>query len=173
MVSKLCAYCSEILGVVTGYIQRYHLRVSTPILMINTGWITTAAWCFACSGPPSILANIITSLAIFNNENYVPERWHTSLIMIAIMIIPFISNLWFRKVLDSFEMTGGVLHIGLFIVFIVILIVFGPHSSPNFVFKTLTYETSGWNSPGVSWGLGLLSMTFSVTGADSVLHMCK
>lgn len=115
---------------------------------------------------------MITSLAIFNNENYVPERWHTSLIMIAIMIVPFTFNLWFRKLLDAFEMTGGILHICLFIVVIVVLIVFGPRSDPNFVFKTLIWEESGWNNKGVSWGLGLLSMTFSVTGADSVLHMC-
>ncbi|EAT87008.1 hypothetical protein SNOG_05944 [Parastagonospora nodorum SN15] len=120
----------------------------------------------------SILANIITSLAIFNYENYVPERWHTSLIMIAIMLVPLISNLWFRKVLDAVEMIGGILHLCLFVVFIVVLIVFGPRNDSEFVFKTLTYETSGWNSPGVSWGLGLLSMTFSVTGADGILHMC-
>ncbi|KAF2127533.1 amino acid transporter [Dothidotthia symphoricarpi CBS 119687] len=136
------------------------------------GWITTAAWCFACGGPPSILANIITSLAVFNYENYAPERWHTSLIMIAIMIIPFMFNLWFRKLLDAFEMTGGILHITLFIVVIVILVVFGPRNDAAFVFKTLTSDVSGWNNSGVSWGLGLLSMTFSVTGADSVLHMC-
>ncbi|KAL5117829.1 hypothetical protein ACEQ8H_004303 [Pleosporales sp. CAS-2024a] len=136
------------------------------------GWITTAAWCFACSGPPSILANMVTSMAVFNYEDYTPERWHTSLIMIAIMLVPFISNLWFRKVMDAFEMIGGVLHICLFVVFIVLLIVFGPRSDPEFVFQTLTYKESGWNNPGISWGLGLLSMTFSVTGADSVLHMC-
>jgi choline transport protein len=116
---------------------------------------------------------VITSLAIFNNEGYVPERWHTSLIMIAVMIIPFAFNLWFRRVLDTFEAFGGILHICLFIAFIVVLIVYGPQSDPDFVFKTLIWETSGWNNPGVSWGLGLLSMTFSVTGADSVLHMCK
>ncbi|KAJ4288927.1 hypothetical protein N0V90_011268 [Kalmusia sp. IMI 367209] len=45
-------------------------------------------WAFACAGSPSILANMITSLAIFNNDNYVPARWHTSLIMIATMIVP-------------------------------------------------------------------------------------
>lgn len=116
---------------------------------------------------------MITSLAIFNNEDYIPHRWHTSLIMIAIMLVPFMFNLWFRKVLDAFEMIGGILHVCLFVVFIVVLIVFGPRSDPDFVFKTLTSDASGWNNPGVSWGLGLLSMTFSVTGADSVLHMCK
>jgi choline transport protein len=86
--------------------------------------------------------------------------------MIATMVVPFIFNLWFRKVLDTFEMAGGILHIVLFIVFIVVLIVFGPKSDPDFVFKTLISDVSGWNSPGVSWGLGLLTITFSVTGKN-------
>ncbi|KAF2849473.1 amino acid transporter [Plenodomus tracheiphilus IPT5] len=136
------------------------------------GWITVAAWCFTCSGPPSILANIVTALAIFNNEDYVPQRWHTSLIMIAGMTIPFFFNLWFRKLVNYFETMGGILHVCLFIVFIVVFSVFGTRSDPEFVFQTLVWEESGWDNKGVSWGLGLLSMSFSVAGADSVLHMC-
>ncbi|KAF2731537.1 amino acid transporter [Polyplosphaeria fusca] len=135
------------------------------------GWLTVAAWCFTCGGPPSILANLITSLAIFNNESYVPQRWHTCLIMIATMLVPLIFNLWFRKVLDAIEITGGILHIILFVVFVIVLIVFGPRSSPEFVFETLISDVSGWNNEGVSWGLGLLTITFSLTGFDSVLHM--
>lgn len=124
------------------------------------GWITTAAWCFTCGGPPSIIANIITSLTIFNNANYVPQRWHTCCIMIATMIVPFVFNLWFRKLLNALEITGGILHIVLFIVFIVVLIVFGPKNDADFVFKTLIKDSSGWNNAGVSWGLGLLTVTF-------------
>ncbi|KAF2014283.1 putative amino acid permease [Aaosphaeria arxii CBS 175.79] len=135
------------------------------------GWITTAAWCFACGGPPSLISNIITSLAIFNYENYEPERWHTALIMIATMIVPFILNLFFRRLLNWIEMLGIILHVVLFIVMIVVLVVFGPKSSPDFVFKTLVTDVSGWNNPGICWGLGLLTVTFSVSGFDSVLHM--
>jgi amino acid transporter len=142
-------------------------------MLTQKGWITTFAWCFASGGPPSLLSNIISSLVIFNNENYVPERWHTSLIMIATMVVPYMFNLWFRKVLDAFEISGGLLHICLFIVFIVVLIVFGERSDPDFVFKTLTWEESGWNNKGVSFGLGMLSATFALTGCDSVLHMSK
>ena len=131
------------------------------------------AWCFACSGPPSLLSNIVTSLAIFNNGDYVPERWHTSLIMIATLIVPFAFNLWFRKILNVIEITGGVLHICLFVIFVVILIVFGSRNSDDFVFKTLIWDLSGWNSKGVSFGLGMLPATFSLTGYDSVLHMSK
>ena len=70
-------------------------------------------------------------------------------------------------------MFGGILYFVLFIIFLVILIVFGPRNSNDFVFKTLVWEISGWNDKGVSWGLGLLSMSFSVAGADSIQHMCK
>jgi amino acid transporter len=84
--------------------------------------------------------------------------------MIATMIVPFVFNLWFRKILDAFEITGGVLHICLFIVFIVVLIVFGPKSSNEFVFETLLWQDSGWNSKGLSFGLGILPATFALTG---------
>lgn len=130
------------------------------------------AWCFACGGPPSLISTILTSLAIFNDEDYVPERWHTSLIMIATLIVPFIFNLWFRKILDSFEIFGGVLHICLFVVFIAVLSSLGTRGSSDYVFKTLTWD-SGWNNKGVSFGLGMLSATFSLTGCDSVLHMSE
>ncbi|ORX99961.1 amino acid/polyamine transporter I [Clohesyomyces aquaticus] len=135
------------------------------------GWITVSAWTIACAGPPSLISNIITSLAIFNNEGYAPKRWHTSLIMIATMIIPFIFNLWFRKLLNTFELIGGILHIVLFFVMIILLPTTGTRNSSEFVFKTLTWDQSGWNNQGVCWGLGLLTITFSVSGFDSILHM--
>lgn len=116
---------------------------------------------------------MIASLAIFNYEDYNPKPWHISLTMIGVMIVPMMLNFWFRKFLSTFEMIGGILHILLFIVFVAVFASFGPQSNPEFVFKTVTSNVSGWNNPGVSWGLGLLSMSFSVTGADSVLHMCK
>ena len=93
--------------------------------------------------------------------------------MIGSLFIPLAFNLWFRKLLNLFEITAGVLHLVLFVVFIAILIIFGPRNSNEFVFKTLTWELSGWNNKGVSWGLGLLGLTFSTSGSDSILHMCK
>ncbi|KAF2183460.1 amino acid transporter [Zopfia rhizophila CBS 207.26] len=135
------------------------------------GWITVSAWSFACAGPPSIIANIITSLTIFNYPDYESQRWHTSLVMCASIIFPLLFNLYFRKLLSAFELFGGILHIVLFIAMIVVLAVGGQKSSSEFVFKTLTNNVSGWENSGVAWGLGLLTVTFSVTGFDSVLHM--
>ncbi|KAI8227549.1 Choline transport protein [Colletotrichum sp. SAR 10_86] len=91
--------------------------------------------------------------------------------MIGTLIIPFLFNLWFRKLLDVLELLGGVLHLALFVAFIAVLVASGQRSSNDYVFETLTSDVSGWNNSGASWGLGLLTVTFSVTGFDSVIHM--
>jgi amino acid transporter len=91
--------------------------------------------------------------------------------MWGVILIPFVFNLWFRKVLNAFEILAGVLHIVFFIVSIITLAVLGKRSSTDFVFKTLIYDESGWSNKGVCWGLGLLTVTFPVSGVDGVLHM--
>ncbi|KAK6074503.1 LPXTG-domain-containing protein [Seiridium cupressi] len=130
-----------------------------PQLLRNFGASCKAsfsAWCFACAAPLSSLATVITSLVMFNDDTYIPERWHTSLIMIATMIIPLLSNLWFRKILGALESFAGILHICLFVVFIAILAAMGPKGDSDFVFKTLTHD---------------LSATFSLSGVDGAIHM--
>lgn len=135
------------------------------------GWMTVSAWMFACAGPPTLISNMITALAIFNYESYQPKRWHMTMIMWAVMTIPLISNLWFRKMLNTLELAGGIIHVVLFIVSMGVLIALGKRSTPEFVFKTVTHDLSGWENPGIAWGLGLLTCTFSVAGFDSVIHM--
>jgi choline transport protein len=103
-------------------------------------------------------------LVVFNNENYEPKAWHTSLTMWALIAILFVSNLWFRQVINALELFGGISHIIFFISSITTLVVLAHHSSPGFVFNTLTTGVSGWNNPGVCWGIGLLTLTYSMTG---------
>ncbi|OCL09436.1 amino acid transporter [Glonium stellatum] len=135
------------------------------------GWMTVSAWIFACAGPPTLISNMITALAIFNHESYRPERWHMTMIMWAVMLFPLISNLWFRKILNALELAGGAIHVVLFIITMAILIALGKRSTPEFVFKTVTHDLSGWENPGIAFGLGLLTCTFSIAGFDSVIHM--
>jgi len=35
----------------------------------------------------------------------------------------------------------------------------------------LTHDVSGWSDPAVAWGIGLLTVTFPLSGFDGVLHM--
>lgn len=49
--------------------------------LITTGWITSFAWICSCTSNPALISNIIMGLAIFNYPNYVPSRWHSTLLM--------------------------------------------------------------------------------------------
>ncbi|KAF2750152.1 hypothetical protein M011DRAFT_492433 [Sporormia fimetaria CBS 119925] len=135
------------------------------------GWIATAGWCFACTGGPPTLALIATSLASFNNSNFVAERWHFSLLMVAFMVVPYLVNLWFRKVLNTLEMSAAIGQVCLMIVVIALLLASGPKHDSSFVFKTLTWEQSGWGNKGVSFGIGTLTPVLCFSGVDSILHL--
>lgn len=153
------------------------------------GWITVFSWICTAASSPAILANMVAGLAIFNYPSYVPERWHVTLMMWAWTIIPFIANFWFRRLLAPLEAIGAILHVGFFIITIITLVVLAQRSSADYVFKTLTHDISGWTNPAVAWGIGLLTVTFPISGElgfasiswhekanqalgfDSVLHM--
>jgi hypothetical protein len=133
--------------------------------------LTVFAWVTGGAAGPAIIANVIIGLAIFNYDDYVPKRWHTTLLMWALILVPFIFNLWFRKLLASLELIGGIFHFLFFIVSIITLAVLAERSTPQFVFQDFTKGLSGWNNDGVTWGLGLLTITYAVNGFDGVLHM--
>lgn len=89
--------------------------------------------------------------------------------MWAITIVPFVGNIWLRKIINPLEAIGAVVHVTFFFASIITLAVLARRSTTEYVFQTLTNDVSGWSSPTVVWGLGLLTVTFPLTGEPSVL----
>ena len=87
--------------------------------------------------------------------------------MWAVTLFPFLGNFWFRKLVNPLEAFGALCHVVFFVVSIVTLVVLAPRSTNEFVFGTLTRDVSGWTNPAVAWGLGLLTVTFPLTGGCS------
>jgi amino acid transporter len=135
------------------------------------GWLTVLAWICTCTSNPAAIANGIIALAVFNYPEYVPERWHITMTMWAAILLPFFCNFYFRKLVNPVETFGAISHVVLFIVSIVTLVTLAERSTAEFVFTTLTHDVSGWKNSAVSWGIGLLTVTFPLTGFDGVLHM--
>lgn len=102
-------------------------------------------------------------IIVLNNPNYVYERWHGTLIMWALLILTFVVNVWFIKLLPLIELLGGICHVTFFIALLVTLVCLAPRSSADFVFTTLLNE-GGWKSDGISWCIGLLTVTFCFVG---------
>ena len=91
------------------------------------------------------------------------------MLMWLYILIPLIFNLWFRKVLNSLETIGAITHTVFFMVSIITLTTLAHRSTPGYVFGTLVNNISGWTNPVVSWGIGLLTVTFPVVGK---MHAC-
>lgn len=117
-----------------------------------------------CAQPAFLVGTTIQGLIILNNDNYVPHRWHGTLLTWGCLSVPLFFNVFARKALPSLEIIGGIAHIVFLIVVVVVLVVLAPRSSAEFVFKTSVSGLSGWDNYGVSWCIGLLSATFPLGG---------
>jgi hypothetical protein len=89
------------------------------------------------------------------------------LIVCLFILLPLLPNLWFRKLLNAFEITSGVCCVVFFLVNIAVLGALAPRNTTAFVFKTLIHEAPGWSNPGVAWCLGLLTPVSALIGGIS------
>lgn len=74
-----------------------------------------------------------------------------------------------RRLLVALELIGGTCHFLFFIVTVVTLAVLAPRSTSEFVWTTSVSGASGWNAPGVTFCLGLLSPAFAVAGMYTIV----
>lgn len=113
---------------------------------------------------------IIQGLITLNNETYVPEPWHGTLFVIAIVSFAIFFNTLLAKRLPMVEGLILIIHIvGIFLI-IIPLWVMAPRHSASFVFTEFS-NGGGWNSVGTSVLIGLSSSLPAMTGYDCTVHM--
>lgn len=117
---------------------------------------TTTSLCF-------LLAGQILGLVSLNNPPYVLERWHTTLVMWAIMILSYAQQVWTIKLFPMLSVFTGALHVVMFLVIFIVLLVLGRNAEAKFVFTGFVNET-GWDSDGVAWFIGLLPCIWCFVG---------
>ena len=110
---------------------------------------------------------VLQGLIILNNPTYIPQRWHGTLLAWAVLAVPLLCNIFARKVLPALEVLGGIIHVALFVVFVIVLVALSPRSSSDFVFATTVTGLSGYESAGAQWCIGLLSAAFPLAGEYS------
>ena len=114
---------------------------------------------------------MVQGMIIFNDDSYVPERWHGTLLTWAFVLLPVLWNIYARRLLVILELIGGVCHIIFFICTVAVLATMAERSTAEFVFTTIVDDASGWTNPCASFSVGLLTVVFSIAGFDGVLHM--
>ena len=99
---------------------------------------------------------------MLNYPNYVYERWQGTLLVWAVMIFSFAVNVYGIKILPVIQLVGGICHVVFFVALIIPLVLLSPRSTAEFVF-TETLSNGGW-SDGLSWCIGLLTVTYCFLG---------
>lgn len=133
--------------------------------------MTVFAWQAVATSLSFLLASQTLGVAILNNPDYVPERWHTTLLMWAIMAVAIAQNIWGIKLLPIFELFAGGMHVSLFLAIFIIMLILGRNSSAEFVFTNYVNE-SGWENRGIAWFIGLMPAIWAVVGQRRLPHYC-
>lgn len=106
------------------------------------------------------------------SSGYAPQRWHGSLIAIALVFFSLFINTVLAQNLPSIEGVILVLHFLGFIAILVPLWVLAPKSSARDVFTTFN-DGGDWRSTGLAVLIGILSPQLSLIGPDAAVHMSE
>lgn len=137
------------------------------------GWITVFGWQASTTSICYLVASQIQSMVLLNDSGYIPKQWHGTLIMWAIILGSGLVNIYGIKIMPALQMMGGILHITLFIALVVPIILLSRRSTSQFVFTELFTAEGGWESPGIAWCLGMLTVTYCFLGFDGAIHMSE
>lgn len=116
----------------------------------------------------------IQGLIILNNPSYSPQRWHLTMIVIAIETACQVLNTFFYRALPLLETLALILHLAGFFGVLAPLWVSDAFRtrSPREVFFTFT-DSVGWGNTALSCLVGILSPLFGLIGPDSATHMAE
>ena len=128
--------------------------------------MTWFAWVSVLAGVVNITANVIQALAELNFPDYAPQRYQLTLMVWAILIVEGLMNIYVFWLIPWIELLAGLLHIVLFVVFVVVLVTLAPRHSSDFVFFDRA-TASGWGNGFVSWNLGLLTPMWGFIGESA------
>ncbi|CAI7677715.1 unnamed protein product [Penicillium pancosmium] len=136
------------------------------------GWVTWFAWISTLAGVANTTATMIQGLASAHYPEYDPKAWHLTLIIFAMLIVQALMNMYAFPLIPWIELCAGILHVSLFVIFLVVFVALAPRHSAEFVFLK-TQSWSGWNSDFASWNIGLLTPVWGFVGFDGAVHMSE
>ena len=115
---------------------------------------------------------IIQGLITLSNPNYVPQAWHGTLLVIAVVAFAIVFNTSLAKKLPLVEGIILLIHVvGVFAI-VVPLWVLSPRNDARTAL--LHFENGGeWPTMGIAFMVGLLTSLGSMLGFDCSVHMCK
>lgn len=136
------------------------------------GYISVVGWQIGLASLAFIVGTVIQGLITLNDATYAFERWHGTLLVIAVTAFCIIFNSFLASKLPLVEGIVLVIHFLGFFAVLISLWVLSPRASASEVFGTVT-NLGGWSTNGLSFMVGLLTPVYTLLGADSAVHMSE
>ncbi|ETI24991.1 hypothetical protein G647_04361 [Cladophialophora carrionii CBS 160.54] len=154
------------------WISEFAPRSQQKLLSFVVGWLCTLGWQSGVSIGCFLAATEIQGLIVLNNDNYSYERWHGTLLTIAVVLFVAFFNTFFAKHLPLVERFVLGLHLGGFICILVPLWALGPRGKSHQIW-TVFEDGGGWGSTGLATLVGVITPTTAFLGADAAVHMAE
>ncbi|KAF2747782.1 amino acid transporter [Sporormia fimetaria CBS 119925] len=154
------------------WVSEFAPREHQRFLSYVVGWLCVLGWQTGIASISYLAGTQIQGLIVLNNPSYVPERWHGTLLVIAVATFSVVFNTLLARKLPLVEGTVLVLHIfGFFAIFITMWVL-GPRSKASDVFGQFQ-DNAGWGNIGLACLVGQLAPVFSLLGSDAATHMSE
>ncbi|KAL4803705.1 amino acid/polyamine transporter I [Aspergillus unguis] len=154
------------------WVSEFAPRRFQKFLSYITGWLTAIGWQCAIVTIAMLAGTIIQGLIVLNNPGYDFERWHGTLLVVAITTFSILFNTFLAKNLPMVEALILIIHVvGLFAI-IIPLWVLAPRNNSKAVFTEFN-NGGGWNSDGTATLVGFSTTITSMIGYDCSVHMSE
>ncbi|KAK3312091.1 putative GABA permease [Apodospora peruviana] len=155
------------------WVSEFAPASAQKFLSYLVGWLCVLGWQVGNVAISFLVAGQLQGLIILNHASYIPERWHLTPIIIAIITFCMAFNTFLYRQLPLVENLALVLHVlGFFVVLIPLWAMGSPTASASDVFFTFT-DGGGWGNTGLSCLVGMLGPLFGFIGPDSATHMSE
>ncbi|KAL8636513.1 MAG: hypothetical protein Q9226_009246, partial [Calogaya cf. arnoldii] len=114
----------------------------------------------------------IQGLIVLNYPDYNPQRWHGSLLAIALVLVALFINSVLARNLPHLEGILLILHVFGFVAIVVPLWALSPRSSAREVFTHFN-DGGNWGSFFSATLIGILSPMVTLIGPDAAVHMAE
>ncbi|GFF26137.1 choline transport protein [Aspergillus udagawae] len=154
------------------WVSEFAPRTGQKFLSYITGWLTATGWQCAIVSIAFLAGTIIQGLVVLNDPTYEFQRWHGTLLVVAITTFSILFNTFLAKNLPMVEGLILIVHVvGVFAI-IIPLWVLAPRNSAKAVFTEFN-NAGGWNSDGTATLVGLSTTITSMIGYDCSVHMSE
>ena len=154
------------------WVSEFAPRKYQKVMSFFVGWLCVLGWQTGAANTAFLAGTQIEGLVILNYPDYVPHRWHGTLLTFAVAAFSVFFNTVLVKHLPLVENMVLIVHVFGFLAVLITLWVLGPRGDASTVFTTFN-DYGGWGNDGLSALVGILAVMIPLLGADGAVHMSE